>query len=82
MRGGTAPSSLVPGRYAVLIGEEASGLPESVVSASAMAVTISMPGGTESLNAAVAAGMILYELAKREAPDQDLDIEPSNLPPT
>jgi RNA methyltransferase, TrmH family len=64
VRGGTPPDQLRPGRYAVLIGEEAAGLPGPVVDASQIVVTIPMPGGTESLNAAMAAGMILYELSK------------------
>ena len=61
---GTAPAELAPGRFAVLIGEEASGLPPDVVAESEVAVTIPLPGGQESLNAAIAAGIILYELSK------------------
>ena len=62
--GGISPDQLPSGRYAVLIGEEAAGLPEPIVSGSAVSITITMPGGIESLNAAVAAGMIVYELSK------------------
>ena len=61
---GNPPETSAPANYAVLIGEEAAGLPEPVAAGSTVAVTIPMPGGTESLNAAVAAGMILYELSK------------------
>jgi TrmH family RNA methyltransferase len=64
VRGGAAPDQLGPGRYGVMIGEEGAGLPDSVVAASHTRVTVPMPGGIESLNAAVAAGMILYELSK------------------
>jgi RNA methyltransferase, TrmH family len=64
--GGLAPADLGPGRYALLVGEEAPGLPPDVVEASARRVTVPMPGGMESLNAAMAAGMILYELSKPE----------------
>ena len=64
VRGGQSPRDMAPANYAVLIGEEGAGLPEPVVTESTVAVTIPMPGGTESLNAAVAAGMILYELSK------------------
>ncbi len=64
VRGGESPRDLEPANYAVLVGEEAAGLPEPVTAGSTVAVTIPMPGGTESLNAAVAAGMILYELSK------------------
>lgn len=62
--GGTSPAELAPGRYAVLIGEESSGLPPHVVEESALTVTIPIPGGIESLNAAMAAGIIVYELSK------------------
>jgi TrmH family RNA methyltransferase len=62
--GGMAPSALVVGRYAVLIGDESSGLPDTVSEAAAFRITISMPGGIESLNAAMAAGIIVYELSR------------------
>jgi TrmH family RNA methyltransferase len=62
--GGMAPSALVAGRYAVLIGEESSGLPDTVSEAAAFRITIPMPGGIESLNAAMAAGIIVYELSR------------------
>ncbi len=64
--GGEEPSSLEDARYAVLIGDEASGLPEAVVTGASSRVTISMPGGFESLNAAMAAGIIVYELSKHQ----------------
>jgi len=50
-------------RRAVLVGEEAAGLPAEVVAAATHRVTIPMPGGTESLNAAVAGAIIVYEAA-------------------
>jgi TrmH family RNA methyltransferase len=61
--GGQPPSALADGRYAVLIGDESSGLPEPVAAEATFRITIPMPGGIESLNAAVAAGIILYELS-------------------
>jgi TrmH family RNA methyltransferase len=62
-RGGVSPRHLeVAGPVAVLVGDEGSGLPAEVVSACDDVVTIEMPGGTESLNAAVAAGILVYEL--------------------
>ena len=64
--GGVSPASLSFGRYALLIGEEASGLPADVVAKCHGAVSIEMPGGTESLNAGVAAGILVYELMKGE----------------
>ncbi len=61
--GGESPSSLVEARYAVLIGDESSGLPEEVVADATVRITIPMPGGIESFNAAMAAGLIVYELS-------------------
>jgi TrmH family RNA methyltransferase len=54
----------VPAReepMALLVGEEAAGLPEDVVADSDDLVTLPMPGGTESLNAAIAAAIAMYE---------------------
>jgi RNA methyltransferase, TrmH family len=62
--GGERPDSLSGGPWAVLVGEEAAGLPAEVVSACRHRVTIPMPGGTESLNAGVAAGIVVYELSR------------------
>jgi TrmH family RNA methyltransferase len=62
--GGEPPESLGEGRWAVLIGEEASGLPPDVVDSCEREITIAMPGGTESLNAGVAAGILTYALSK------------------
>jgi TrmH family RNA methyltransferase len=66
-RGGEVPASLgsEPGAadWAVLVGDEASGLPEDVIDRSDLRVSIPMPGGGESLNAAVAGAVIAYELA-------------------
>ncbi len=66
--GGVSPADLPPGRRALLVGEEAPGLPLDVVAESAHRVTIPMPGGMESLNAAMAAGITIYELSRRELP--------------
>jgi TrmH family RNA methyltransferase len=62
--GGVDPVSMPAGRYALLVGEEGAGLPLEVVGAAAWKVTIPMAAGTQSLNAAVAAGILLYELSK------------------
>ena len=61
--GGRHPSNLDVNRVALLIGEEASGLPDRVVSTCDAQVTIPMPGGSESLNAAIAAGILVYSLS-------------------
>ncbi|MEX0797002.1 MAG: RNA methyltransferase [Acidimicrobiia bacterium] len=62
--GGADPGLLENRRWAVLIGEEASGLPDDVVAASDGSISIPMPGGFESLNAAVAAGVLTYLISK------------------
>jgi TrmH family RNA methyltransferase len=62
--GGAAPDALGSGRFAVLVGEEAAGLPDDVVAEAALRVTVPMPGGMESLNAAIAAAIVIYELSK------------------
>jgi tRNA G18 (ribose-2'-O)-methylase SpoU len=49
--------------WSVLIGSEAHGLADDVVSLATVRVTIPMPGGTESLNAAVAAAVLMYEIS-------------------
>lgn len=64
VRDGAAPADLAQGRYALLVGEEADGLPSDVVADAGVRLTIPMPGGMESLNAAMAAGMVVYELSK------------------
>lgn len=66
--GGVGPDEVPPARYAVLVGEEAAGLPLEVVQGAEVRVTIPMPGDTESLNAAIAAAIVIYELAKHQAP--------------
>lgn len=63
-RGGDAPESIPDGLSAVLIGEEAHGLPESIVAAAQHRLTIPTHGVTESLNAAIAAGIVLYALSR------------------
>jgi TrmH family RNA methyltransferase len=62
VRGGSPPEA-VHGRSDVclLIGGEASGLPRQVVEAADLLITVPMPGGTESLNAAMAGVILAYE---------------------
>jgi TrmH family RNA methyltransferase len=63
--GGDPPETLAgSGSVALLVGEEASGLPAAVTAACDRKVTIPMPGGTESLNAAVAGAITAYELMR------------------
>lgn len=55
----------LPARTIIVIGNEAQGLPERLLTASDIQVTIPMPGAAESLNAAVAAGILLYEFNRQ-----------------
>ncbi|HWL48551.1 MAG TPA: RNA methyltransferase [Acidimicrobiia bacterium] len=69
VRGGVSPDALGSGSHALLVGEEAPGLPPDVIEQSAHKVSIPMPGGMESLNAAMAAGIVIYELSKYQIPN-------------
>lgn len=53
------------GKCAILIGNEGNGLTKEIIDVSDEAVTIPMEGQVESLNAAMSAGIIMYE-AKRQ----------------
>jgi TrmH family RNA methyltransferase len=62
-KGGIHPAGLKPEPdTAVLVGSEADGLPQPLIEAADTRVTIPMPGGTESLNAAVAGAILGYQL--------------------
>lgn len=61
-RGGLPPAALPATPLAILVGDEARGLPAEVVAGCDLAVTIPMPGGMESLNAAVAGAILAYEV--------------------
>jgi RNA methyltransferase, TrmH family len=50
---------------ALLLGSEGSGLPEDLLAAADLRVAIPMTGTAESLNLAVAAGLLLYEVPRR-----------------
>lgn len=52
------------GRRAVFIGNEGSGLTEEVISRCTRRITIPMQGNIESLNAAMAAGILMWEMMK------------------
>ncbi len=69
--GGAAPESvaLARGRVALLVGNEAHGLSADVVAGLDATVTIPMAAGSESLNAAMAGTVVLFEAARqRRAP--------------
>jgi TrmH family RNA methyltransferase len=67
-RGGT-PVSKAPlaSPCALLIGNEGEGLSETLLAAAAHRITIPMPGQAESLNAAIAGSLLLYEASRHRA---------------
>lgn len=64
VRGGEPIDTIDERPVALLIGEEAHGLEEWMIDAARHRLTIPTPGPTESLNAAVAAGIAMYQLSK------------------
>jgi len=66
--GGDTPQAVhEPAVVCLLIGAEATGLPDGVVDAADLRITIPMPGGTESMNAAMAGAILAYETVSRRA---------------
>jgi TrmH family RNA methyltransferase len=53
------------GPVALLIGNEGNGVPDELAAQADSAVTIPCPGPVESLNAAVAASLLLYEASRQ-----------------
>ncbi len=54
----------LPDRFALVIGSEAHGVSEAVRETATVRLKLPMRGGAESLNAAVAAGIMMYELTR------------------
>lgn len=65
-----APQAGLTGPTALLIGNEGNGLPPELAAQAGTALTIPCPGPVESLNAAVAAGILLYEAARQRLAPQ------------
>jgi TrmH family RNA methyltransferase len=65
-----------------MIGNEGAGLGEQWLSLADARITIPTPGRVESLNAAVAGSLLLYEAARQRAASTTSNREPrtSNLP--
>ena len=59
---------------ALLLGGEGPGLPDALISSADARVTIPMHGGIESLNAAVAAALLLYEAQRQRSVFQSVPI--------
>ena len=52
---------------AIIIGSEADGASVEAKQAAEMVINIPMPGGSESLNASIAAGILLYEVVRQRS---------------
>lgn len=64
--GGSAPATLdLRGRTGWVFGSEGAGVSATVARAATHAVTVPMPGGTESLNVAACAAICLYERSRQ-----------------
>lgn len=65
---GSAPwqVELGSGRWCLALGSEGHGLGPEVLAGAAQHVTLPMPGAAESLNVALAGGILLHELTRRE----------------
>jgi TrmH family RNA methyltransferase len=66
---GAKPAHLLDlsGPVALVIGNEGNGVPKEVAAEADGAVTIPCPGEVESLNAAVAASVLLYAASRQRA---------------
>jgi len=60
MKGGESPAELDAKKALLIVGSEAHGIPTEWFAHIDQKITLPMPGGTESLNAALAAGIALY----------------------
>jgi len=58
----------LPVPLALLLGSEGAGLPDDLLAAADLRLAIPMTGTAESLNLAVAAGILLYEVRRRTGP--------------
>lgn len=65
-QGGSNPSEITSAESLIVIGSEAHGIPSEWVATCQKKVTIPMPGGTESLNAAVAGAIAFYTIWFRQ----------------
>ena len=70
-------ASAVPSRVAIVIGNEGAGLSAALLAEADARVTIPMPGGAESLNAAAAAAVVLFECVRQRRHPARRDSLPS-----
>jgi TrmH family RNA methyltransferase len=68
-RGTAQPANLaeLAGPTALIIGNEGNGIPDALAAMADARITIPCPGPVESLNAAVAASVLLYEASRQRA---------------
>ena len=62
------------GKNAIIVGNESSGLPKSIMDKVTYRVKIPMPGRAESLNAAIAASILMYEVIRGESAEKSIFI--------
>jgi TrmH family RNA methyltransferase len=76
---GVQPAGLVDlaAPVALLIGNEGNGIPADLAAQADGALTIPCPGPVESLNAAVAASLLLYEASRQRAVRNEIASHPS-----
>lgn len=60
--GGRSPSTLDPHKSLIIVGNEAHGIPPEWLNECDEKITLPMPGGTESLNAAIAGSIVMYKV--------------------
>jgi TrmH family RNA methyltransferase len=60
--GGVSPEAVNADQVLLVVGNEAHGIPDHAVALCDGSITIPMPGNTESLNAAVAGSIALYQV--------------------
>lgn len=63
VRDGSKPADLTLDQSLLVVGNEAQGIPDAWLADCQQRMTLPMPGGTESLNAAVAGSIGLYEMS-------------------
>jgi 23S rRNA (guanosine2251-2'-O)-methyltransferase len=69
----------IPSPALLIVGSEGSGVSVPALKAADIVVHLPMPGGVESLNAAVAGSIALYELLSRAPEDDDMAQGPETL---
>lgn len=63
VRDGQLPTNLTLSRSFLIVGNESQGIPEAWIAQCGQRMTLPMPGNTESLNAAIAGAIGLYEMS-------------------